>query len=93
MRKKGVMVRVTRGSRTISTIHHDLQTRLVAAVLESEEKLTDQDQRARHGAHVSILYKARDEEEVDRCLLEVNEEFGNLGRSREKPGTVLWFQF
>ena len=92
MGHKGVMVKVTHASRLISTIHHDIQTHLLEALRNSDEGLTDQDRRPVGGAHVTVMNKAKDEEDVDRCLREMIELFDELGPSREKTGTALGFQ-
>ena len=87
MGKAGVMVTVRdRPHGTIERIHTGLQTWLQSSAKEEKDKLTDQDARRPGKAHVTILNKAEDEEQVNRVLEEVLRTFEGLKEPGEKSG-------
>lgn len=87
MGTKGVMVTVRdRPHGSIERIHTDLQRWLQRGVREEKDRLTDQDARRPGKAHVTILNKAEDEQQVERCLQEVAETFEGLKQPGDKYG-------
>jgi hypothetical protein len=87
MGAKGVLVNVReRPSGTVEQIHHDLLTFLKRGVKEDKDKLTDQDARSLGKPHVTVLNKAKDEDQVAKCLEEVQEVFEQLKQPGQKSG-------
>ena len=71
------------GAMTIERIHTGLQSWLMSTAKEEKDRLTDQDARKPpERAHVTILNKAEDEDQVDRVLEDVIKTFESL----KKPG-------
>ncbi len=89
MGNRGVMVTVRdRPSGSTEKVHMDLLDRLKRGVRSKEDELTEQDLRALGKPHVTVLNKAEKEEEVDRCLKEVQAKFDSLKRSGQAHGQV-----
>jgi hypothetical protein len=87
MGKGGVMVSVReRPSGTIEAIREELVSNLKRNTQRDQEKLTDQDQRRMGKPHVTVLNKAESEEQVTKCLQEVEEEFEKLKQPGQKVG-------
>lgn len=87
MGNKGVMVTVRdRPHGTIEGLHTDLQRWLKNGVKEDKDRLTDQDARRPGKAHVTILNKAENEEQVERCLQEVLQTFDGLKQPGDQFG-------
>lgn len=87
MGKGGVMVSVReRPSGTIEAIREDLLSNLQRNAKSREDKLTEQDQRRMGKPHVTVLNKAESEEQVAKCLKEVEEEFEKLKQPGQKVG-------
>jgi len=86
MSNKGVMVTVRdRPHGTIESIHDDIQHFLKTSAKKDEDKLTDQDSRRMGKAHATIMNKA-EEDEVERCLQEVEKEFEGLKQPGDRFG-------
>ena len=82
MGKGGVMVQVReRPAGTVDRIQKELRALLSEGVEEDQDRLTEQDLRAMGRPHVTVLNKARDEEEVEVCLREVQEVFDWVARA------------
>lgn len=87
MGKGGVMVSVReRPSGTIEAIREDLVSNLKRNTTRDQDKLTEQDQRRMGKPHVTVLNKAESEEQVMKCLKEVEEEFEKLKQPGQKVG-------
>jgi hypothetical protein len=87
MGKGGVLVNVReRPSGSVENIHQDLMDFLKRGVKEDKDRLTDQDARRLGKPHVTVLNKAKDEEQVDKCLKEVMEVFENMKQPNQKSG-------
>ncbi|KAG7575307.1 hypothetical protein FFLO_00471 [Filobasidium floriforme] len=87
MGKRGVLVNVReRPSATVENIHHELLTSLNRGVKSNDDRLTDQDARPLGKPHVTILNKAKDEEQVDKCLQEVLKVFEEMKQPGQKNG-------
>lgn len=71
---------------TIERMHTGLQTWLNSTAKEEKDRLTDQDSRRPGKAHVTILNKADNEEQVDRVLEEVLKTFEGLKAEGERFG-------
>ena len=86
MSNKGVMVTVRdRPHGTIESIHDDIQHFLKTSAKKDEDRLTDQDSRRMGKAHVTIMNKA-EEDEVERCLQEVEKDFAGLKQPGDRFG-------
>jgi hypothetical protein len=84
MSNKGVMITVRdRPHGTIEGIHDEIQSFLKTNV--EKDKLTDQDSRRMGKAHVTIMNKA-EEDEVERCLQEVEKDFEALKQPGDRFG-------
>lgn len=87
MGQKGVMVIIReRPSGRVEDIHHNLLNSLKHNVRKPEDKLTDQDSRPMGRPHMTILNKAEKEEEVSKCLEEVQAAFEKLKQPGQKAG-------
>lgn len=89
MGNRGVMVTVRdRPSRSITDLHAHLIDVLKRGTKEPRDRLTEQD--SRHGGrpHVTVLNKAESEEEVEKCLEEVQGVFEGMKRDGEQFGQV-----
>ena len=89
MGNRGVMVTVRdRPSRSITDLHAHLIDVLKKGTKEPRDRLTEQD--SRHGGrpHVTVLNKAESEEEVEKCLEEVQGVFEGMKRDGEQFGQV-----
>ncbi|KAJ9096586.1 hypothetical protein QFC19_007118 [Naganishia cerealis] len=87
MGKGGVMVSVReRPSGTIESIREDLLHNMKQNTRSGEDNLTDQDLRRMGKPHVTVLNKAENEEQIEKCLKEVEEVFEKLKQPGEKVG-------
>lgn len=87
MGQKGVMVIIReRPSGRVEDIHHDLLNNLKHNVRKPEDKLTEQDSRPMGRPHMTILNKAEKEEDVNKCLEEVQAAFEKLKQPGQKAG-------
>lgn len=75
-----------RPSGTIEAIREDLVSNLKRNTKRDQDKLTEQDQRRMGKPHVTVLNKAESEEQVMKCLHEVEEEFEKLKQPGQKVG-------
>lgn len=75
-----------KGAMTIERIHTGLQSWLISTAKEEKDKLTDQDARKPGRAHVTILNKAEDEDQVDRVMEDVIKTFEGLKGPGDKFG-------
>lgn len=79
----GVMLLIReRPSGSIAAIHDRLLRSLKKGVKEDKDNLTNQDLQRLNRAHVTVLNKASNEEEVEKCLNEVAELFNGM----KEPG-------
>lgn len=84
---RGVLVNVReRPSGTVEQVHHEILSSLKNGVKDKNDRLTDQDMRPLGRPHVTILNKAKDEEQVDNCLDEVLKIFEDLKQPGQKNG-------
>jgi hypothetical protein len=87
MGKGGVMVSVReRPSGTIDGIREELLYNMKKNTTSEGDRLTDQDLRKMGKPHVTVLNKAENEEQVDKCLKEVEEVFEQLKQPGQKVG-------
>lgn len=87
MGNRGVMVSVRDQRRSIEWIHRRLLRFLEKGIKEDKDKLTEQDKK--HWgkvAHVTILNKAEEVDEVEKCLEEVTELFEGMKNAGDKFG-------
>jgi hypothetical protein len=98
MGNRGVMVNIKeRPYGTFEHIHGEILNGLRKGVERDEDKLSNQDDKVLKRAHVTVLNKAKDEEEVERCLEEVKAVFEGLRGEDEngypqKTGRVIGFE-
>ena len=93
----GVMVMVReRPSGTIERIHRQLVSSLKDGTREEKDRLTDQDLRPLGKPHVTVLNKAKNEDEVDVCLSEVMGVFDEMKEPwhhfGQKTGRAVGFE-
>ena len=93
----GVMVMVReRPSGTIERIHRQLVSSLKDGTREEKDRLTDQDLRPLGNPHVTVLNKAKNEDEVDVCLSEVMGVFDEMKEPEhhfgQKTGRAVGFE-
>jgi hypothetical protein len=87
MGNNGVMVTVReRPSGTIEAIHRDLLSALKKGTREEADTLSNQDLRPLGRPHVTVLNKAKEPEDVDRCLEEVQKLFEDMKSQGQQFG-------
>ncbi|WVR06709.1 hypothetical protein IAU60_003741 [Kwoniella sp. DSM 27419] len=87
MGNRGVMLNLReRPSNTTAQLHDQRLRWLKKGVHEDRDKLTNQDMQPLKRPHVTVLNKARDEEQVDTCLKEVQEIFDGMKQEGQSVG-------
>lgn len=73
---------------TILDMQGYIRDLLIRGVKEDRDRLTDQDSRVGARVHVTVLNKAGDEAEVERCLDELKGDFEGMKKPGEQFGQV-----
>ncbi|WWD16010.1 hypothetical protein CI109_100435 [Kwoniella shandongensis] len=93
MGNRGVYLRLReRPSNTTENLRSQLLHDLKKGIKEEKDKLTNQDLQTMKRPHVTVLNKARDEEEVEKCLKEVKEVFEKMGEKGQHVGRATGFE-
>lgn len=97
MGNRGVMVFAReRPPKSVERIHQQLLTVLKKGVEEERDRLTNQDLIPLRKPHVTVLNKAKDETEVEKCLEEVQAVFegmkGDGHQFGQKVGRAVGFE-